>query len=162
LSNQFRFKATKKGFITFLNPRIYFGGTYPVHKQVKVGALVRTELYPGRPILGTTLSATGFTKKGSNLSVSYSVLNGSFLNLGLGAGFTNDKFQFFILSDNIIAFFKPETTRNVNLRFGFNFFIGCEDKKQKKDYKISKGSDCGCNWAPTPPKSTEKLKGKKN
>lgn len=162
LSNQFRFKATKKGFITFLNPRIYFGGTYPVHKQVKVGALVRTELYPGRPILGTTISATGFTKKGSNLSVSYSVLNGSFLNLGLGAGFTNDKFQFFILSDNLIAFFKPETTRNVNLRFGFNFFIGCEDKKPKKDYKISKGSDCGCNWAPTPPKSTEKLKGKKN
>ncbi len=157
LRNQFRFKATKKGFITFLNPRIYFGGTYPVHKQIKVGAMVRTELYPGRPILGLTLSATAFSQKGSTVSVNYSIMNGSFVNLGVGAGFSSDKFQFFILSDNVIAFISPQTARNANIRFGFNFFIGCNE--QKKKYKFPKGSDCGCNWAPTPPKNTEKLKG---
>jgi hypothetical protein len=157
LSNQFRFKATQKGFITFLNPRIYFGGTYPIHKQIKVGALGRTELYPGRPIVGLTLSATAFTQKGSTLSVNYSIMNGSFVNVGVGAGFSNDKFQFFILSDNVVFFFSPETTRNANIRFGFNFFIGCNEEKKK--YKFPKGSDCGCNWAPTPPKNTEKLKG---
>lgn len=159
LHNQFHFKATKKGFITFLNPRIYFGGTYPVHKQIKVGALARTEYYPGRPIVGVTLSATAFTEKGSTLSVNYSVMDGSFVNLGVGAGFSNDRFQFFILSDNVIAFISPQTARNANLRFGFNFFIGCTEKKKK--YKFPKGSDCGCNWAPVTPKNTAKLKGVK-
>lgn len=159
IQNQFRFKVTQKGFITFLNPRIYFGGTYPIHKQIKVGALARTELYPGRPIIGLTLSATAFTQKGSTLSVNYSIMNGSFVNLGVGAGFSNDRFQFFILSDNVMAFITPQTARNANLRFGFNFFIGCTEKKKK--YKFPKGSDCGCNWVPTPPKNTEKLNGLK-
>lgn len=157
LTSQFRFKATQKGFVTFLNPRIYFGGTYPIHKQIKVGALGRTELYPGRPIVGLTLSATAFTQKGSTLSVNYTIMNGSFVNVGVGVGFTNDRFQFFMLSDNVVFFFSPETARNANLRFGFNFFIGCNEEKKK--YKFPKGSDKGCNWAPTTPKNTEKLKG---
>jgi hypothetical protein len=159
IKSQFRFKVTKKGFVTLLNPRIYFGGTYPILKQLKVGALVRTELYPGRPIVGLTLSATAFDTKGTTLSVNYSIMNGSFNNLGVGFGVGGDKSQFFIISDNVMAFFIPQSARNVNLRFGFNFFIGCTEKK--KGYKFPKGSDCGCNWAPTPPKNIGKLKGVK-
>ncbi len=159
IQSQFRFKNTKKGFITLLNPRIYFGGTYPIRKQIKFGALARTELYPGRPIVGVTLSATAFSQKGSTVSVNYSIMNGSFANIGLGAGFSNDRFQFFILSDNTLAFFLPESARNVNFRFGFNFFIGCNEEKKK--YKFPKGSDCGCNWVPSPPKNTGKLNGLK-
>ncbi len=159
IENQFRFKVTKKGFITFLNPRIYFGGMYPIHKQVKVGALIRTELYPGRPIFGLTLSANAFSEKGSSVSVNYSVMNGSFANLGLGFGIGGDHSQFFILSDNVLAFFMPQSARNANIRFGFNFFIGCTEKK--KTYKFPKGSDCGCNWAPERSKNMESLKGLK-
>jgi len=158
IQNQFRFKNTKKGFITFLNPRIYFGGTYPVLKQLKVGALARTEFYPGRPIVGVTISATAFSQKGSTASVNYSVMNGSFTNLGLGLGLSSDKFQFFVLSDNVMAFIFPQSARNVNLRFGFNFFIGCTEKK--KEYKIPKDG-CGCNWVQDKPKNTGKLKGLK-
>lgn len=159
IQNQFRFKNTKKGFITFLNPRIYFGGTYPLYKQVKVGAMARTELYPGRPIVGLTLSATAFSQKGSTVSVNYSIMNGSFTNLGVGFGLTNDRFQFFMLSDNVLAFMLPQSARNANFRFGFNFFIGCTEKK--KEYKFPKGSGCGCNWAPEQPKNTDKLQGLK-
>lgn len=159
IQSQFRFKDTKKGFITLLNPRIYFGGTYPILKQVKIGALIRTELYPGRPIVGLTLSATAFSLKGTTISANYSIMNGSFNNLGLGLGFGGDKSQFFILSDNTMAFFLPKSARNANLRFGFNFFFGCNEKK--KEYKFPKGSDCGCNWTPNYPKNTEKMKGLK-
>jgi len=159
IQNQFRFKNTKHGFVTFLNPRVYFGGTYPVLKQVKVGALVRTEWYPGRPIIGFTMSATAFSKKGSTVSVNYSIMNGSFTNLGIGLGLSNDKSQFFIISDNVMAFFLPQSARNVNLRFGFNFFIGCNPKK--KEYKFPKGTDCGCNWSSSEPKNTGALNGLK-
>jgi hypothetical protein len=159
VQNQFRFKNTKNGFVTLLNPRVYFGGTYPILKQVKVGALARSEFYPGRPIVGVTLSATAFSQKGSTVSINYSIMNGSFNNLGVGFGLTGDKFQFFLLSDNTMAFFFPQSARNANLRFGFNFFIGCKEKKKK--YKLPSGSDCGCHWTPTPPKNTDKLNGLK-
>jgi len=157
IQNQFRFKNTENGFVTLLNPRIYFGGTYPVYDQIKVGALVRTELYPGRPVFGLTLSATAFSTKGSTISVNYSVMNGSFNNLGVGLGFGGDKFQCFLISDNTMAFFYPQSARNVNLRFGFNFFIGCTQRK--KGYRFPKSSNCGCNWESMPPKNVEKLKG---
>lgn len=157
LENQFRFKNTKHGFITLLNPRMYFGGTYPLLKQLKVGALARAEFYPGRPMVGLTLSAIAFSKKGSTVSVNYSAMNGSYTNVGIGLGLSNDRTQFFILSDNVMAFLLPQSARNVNLRFGFNFFVGCNPKK--KGYKFPKGSDCGCNWYSTPTKSTETLKG---
>jgi hypothetical protein len=157
ITNQFRFVVTKKGFVTFLNPRVYFGGTYPVLSNLKAGALIRSEFYPGRPIVGLTLSATAFSNKGSTVSVNYSIMNGSFNNLGVGLGFGGDKSQFFIISDNVMAFFYPQSARNVNLRFGFNFFMGCNPKK--KGYNFPKGSGCGCNWEPKPPKNTEKLEG---
>jgi hypothetical protein len=160
IQNQFRFKNTKNGFITLLNPRIYFGGTYPIMKQVKVGALVRTELYPRRPIVGFTFSATAFSKKGSNISVNYSIMNGSFVNFGVGGGYTTDRFQFFMLSDNVMAFAMPQTARNANFRFGFNFFIGCTEGK-KKAYKFPKSSGCGCQGMTETPKSTSPLKGMK-
>jgi len=158
IKNQFRFKETKKGFVTLLNPKIYFGGTYPLYKTIKVGAHARTELYPGRPIVGLTLSAMAFSPKGSSISVNYSIMNGSFNNVGLGFGFGGEKFQFFILSDNVMAFLFPQSARNVNMRFGFNFFMGCTDKK--KEYKFPKGSDRGCNWAPTAPKEKGESKRK--
>lgn len=150
IQDQFRFKETKKGFVTLLNPRIYFGGTYPLLKTVQVGAHARTELYPGRPIFGLTLSAMAFAPKGSSISVNYSIMNGSFNNVGLGLGWGGEKFQFFALSDNVMAFFFPQSVRNVNLRFGFNFFMGCNEKK--KEYKFPKGSSCGCSWEPVPPR----------
>ncbi|MHC1702557.1 MAG: DUF5723 family protein [Tenuifilaceae bacterium] len=150
IQNQFRFKETKKGFVTVLNPRIYFGGTYPVYKTISVGAHARTELYPGRPVMGLTLSAMIIAPKGSSISVNYSVMNGSYNNVGLGFGVGGEKFQFFILSDNVMAFMFPQSARNVNLRFGFNFFSGCIDKK--KEFKLPKGTNQGCNWEPTSPK----------
>lgn len=144
ISNQMRVTDTQKGFITFLNPRVYFGGTYPVMERVKVGAHARTEFYPGRPIVGLTLSAMAFGAKGSSLALNYSIMNGSFMNVGLGCGWGGEQFQFFLLSDNVMVAFFPEKARNANLRFGFNFIIGCREKK--KEVKIPKYDGCGCFW----------------
>ena len=68
-------------------------------------------------------------------------------------------FAYSIISNNVMAFFLPQSARNVNLRFGFNFFIGCNPKK--KDYKFPKGTDCGCNWSSNTPKNTGVLDGLK-
>ena len=142
ISNQTRITYSEKGFISFLNPRLYLGGTYPIWGNIRAGAHTRIEFYPGRPIFGLTLSAMTFSPKGASLGVNYSIMNGSYLNLGLGFGWGGEHFQFFMMSDNVMAAFKPEKARNVNLRFGFNFFIGCVEKK--KEYKMPSSSGCGC------------------
>jgi len=142
IKDQTRFTNTKKGFISFLNPRIYFGGTYPIWGNIRAGAQSRIEFYPGRPIVGLTFSAMTFGRKGSSLAINYSIMNGSFMNIGIGGGWGGEYFQFFAMTDNIMLFFKPEKARNANLRFGFNFIIGCHEKK--KGHKLPKSTDCGC------------------
>lgn len=144
INNQIQFTHQKKGFFTLLNPKIYFGGNYPIHERLLVGGHIRTEWYPGRPVLGFTLSGTAYSKKGSSVSVTYSAMNGSFMNLGLGFGWGTEKFQFYMMSDNLMVAFFPEKARNANLRFGFNMFFGCTDKK--KEVKVPRTDGCGCYW----------------
>ena len=46
--------------------------------------------------------------------------------------------QFYLVSDNILGFLWPQSTKNLNLRFGFNMIFGCREKS---------GTDgCGCYW----------------
>lgn len=144
INNQIQVTHQKKGFLTLLNPKVYFGGSYPIQERLKVGGHIRTEWYPGRPVLGLTLSGTAYSKKGSSVSVTYSAMNGSFMNLGLGFGWGTEKFQFYMMSDNLMVAFYPEKARNVNLRFGFNMFFGCTDKK--KEVKVPRTDGCGCYW----------------
>lgn len=144
INNQIQFKNRAKGFVTLLNPKIYFGGSFPVHERIKVGGHLRTEWYPGRPVLSATLSGTAYGKKGSSVSMTYTAMNGSFMNIGLGFGWGGEKFQYYMMSDNLMAAFYPEKTRNVNLRFGFNLFFGCTDKK--KEVKVPRTDGCGCYW----------------
>jgi len=129
-------------FISFLNPRAYFGVTYPLRDHLNAGALVRTELYPGRPIVGTTVSLNTYGWKGFSGSLSYSAMNGSLKNVGLGFGVGSENFKIHLISDNVLAFFYPTSARNANIRFGMNLMFGCSKKKRKP----SKSSYNGCGW----------------
>ncbi|HPD96155.1 MAG TPA: DUF5723 family protein [Tenuifilaceae bacterium] len=145
ISNQVKFSYNKKGYLTFLNPKVYFGATYPVHPQINVGGLIRAEWYPGRPVVGATLSATVFGVKGGSLALTYSAMNGSFMNIGFGVGWGGEKFQFYTTTDNFMVAFFPEKARNANLRFGLNLFFGCTEEKKKK-VNVPRTNGCGCYW----------------
>ncbi|MGE0076686.1 MAG: DUF5723 family protein [Bacteroidales bacterium] len=145
IDNQIQFKYRQGGFITLLNPKVYLGGSYPVYERVNVGGHLRSEWYPGRPVLGLTVSATAFGKRGGSASVSYSVMNGTMMNVGLGFGWGGESFQFYMMSDNVMVAFYPEKARNVNLRFGFNMFFGCKEKKKEKSFR-TRGYGCYWQW----------------
>jgi len=146
LTNQLRASETSGGFITFLNPRAYFGATYPLSLKLNAGALVRTELYPGRPIVGATVSLNAFGWKGFSSSLSYSVMNGSFRNVGAGIGIGGETFQFHLISDNVMLFFFPETARTANLRLGFHLMFGCREKVKKPSKSNYNGRGCSWQW----------------
>ncbi len=143
INNQVQFQHQYSGFTTLLNPKAYLGATYDINKNLQAGAVFRTEWYPGRPVMGFTLLASAITNKGSALSLTYTIQNGSFANIGAALNLGGERFQFYLLSDNLLAPFFPEKVRNANLRFGFNMFWGCIQKK-KKVKKLTSG--CGCFW----------------
>lgn len=146
INNQVQFNHTTTSFVSFLNPKAFLGGTYSFTPQIVAGAHLRTEWYPGRPIVGLTLSAIALAKKGSSVSLTYSVMNGSFANVGAAVNLGGESFQFYILSDNILAPFYPERARNANLRFGFNLFWGCKQKKKNLSIPTSSGGGCFWTW----------------
>lgn len=85
-------------------------------------------------------------KKGSSVSLTYSVMNGSFINVGAAFNLGGESFQFYMLTDNLLAPFYPEKVRNANLRFGFNLFWGCKQKKKKLSIPASSGGGCFWTW----------------
>ncbi len=146
INNQVQFQYSRNSFVSLLNPKLYFGGTYKVTSQLIAGAHLRTEWYPGRPVVGLTLSAIALAKKGSSFSLTYSVMNGSFTNIGAAFNLGGESFQFYMLTDNFLAPFYPEKVRNANLRFGFNLFWGCKQKKKKLSFPTTSGEGCFWTW----------------
>jgi hypothetical protein len=141
ISNQLRVSSSQKSYFTFLPTKINLGATYELHPNINAGLLLRTEFYPRRPVPSATFSLNAFQLKNFSASASYSIMNGSYNNIGLGLGFGKPNFTFHIISDNILGFIWPNRAHTANLRFGMSLLFGC--KKKVKSFKYS---GPGCYW----------------
>jgi len=116
------------GFSSLLVPKLYLGITRVVAKHLNAGVLIRTELYRNRLHPSLTFSANTFNYKTLNASISYTVQNGEFTNVGAGIGLKAGPVHLHLISDNIPGFFRLDNTRNVNIRFGLSFVPGCNER----------------------------------
>jgi hypothetical protein len=73
---------------------------------------------------------------------SYTIQNYSYNNLGFGFYIGKAPVQFYMVSDNALAFFKPLDARMVNIRFGLNINLGCSKKDKGETIKSGGGSGC--------------------
>ena len=76
--------------------------------------------------------------KNTEASVSWSYMNRSFSNVGIGLAYGRSPVQLYLVSDNILGFFWPMSAKNVNVRFGVNLHFGCREQ-----FDIGQ---CGCGW----------------
>ncbi|MFA9371485.1 MAG: DUF5723 family protein [Labilibaculum antarcticum] len=129
------FKATSGigSYRVGLPAKIYFGGTHDLNKSINVGALSRTEIFNGKVQSSLTFSANARFFKNLSTTLSYSVVNNSYNNIGFGLATKLGPTQFYVVSDNVMAAIKPNTAHLANIRFGINFLFGCKDKTKKKD-----------------------------
>ncbi|PKP20051.1 MAG: hypothetical protein CVU05_09900 [Bacteroidetes bacterium HGW-Bacteroidetes-21] len=118
-------------YTQWLTPKFYLGGTYQFHEKLKVGMLLRGDVFQHRLHGGVTLSANSQLTKWFGTSVSYTIHNSSFNNVGLGLVFKIPWFQFYLVSDNVTSFIWPQATRNVNFRIGVNMLFGCDKKNSE-------------------------------
>jgi hypothetical protein len=127
-------------YTSFLGAKLYVGGKYQIIEEINVGLLSRTEIFKGRIREQVTLSANFYPIKEIAASLSYSIMNRSFNNFGIGLSFKPGPFNIYIITDNIPLTFAveqssdfpiPHKTRALNFRFGFNLVFGCDKQKVK-------------------------------
>ncbi|MDP4188340.1 MAG: DUF5723 family protein, partial [Bacteroidota bacterium] len=118
-------------YYSFLAPKSYLGVTYKINNKTKLGILNRNVYYREKIHAALTFSANTNVSDFLTTSLSYTLINSSFNNIGLGIGLQSRNFLFHFISDNMLApFYK--SSRNFDVRFGFSFLFGCPKAKKLK------------------------------
>jgi hypothetical protein len=129
---------TSNPYTQFLDPRLYLGAAYKLNARYDLNFLLYNRLLPGKLQTGTTVSLLTRPTKALVASISWSYMNHSAANLGLGIGYGKSPLQLYLVSDNIIGFVLPMSTKNVNLRLGINLNLNCRE--------VFNIDQCGCEW----------------
>lgn len=139
----FDFKEGKIGkYKTPLPTKVYLSGTYQIRKMLSAGGLIGIERFRGRWMPAFTASLNKEFGRRMGASLSYTVTNNSFNNLGAGLSLNFAPVQFYIVGDNLLrmpmALAKDKNLNSYvnnlqyfNLRIGLNFVFG-RDKSQEK------------------------------
>lgn len=149
--NNFEMETSNNKYTTPLPFKIYGGATYQLTNKTNIGFMHGYRIMKWRFVPSATLSLNTRPVKWFTPSISWSYHNYTLNNLGFGFSLQSRNFQYYMISDNVSGMIWPQTTRGVNLRFGFNFFFKCKDKEEEED--AWEGSAClscpGCKWIKT-------------
>jgi len=132
IGDAFRYNDRSGSYTRALPCKVYLGGSYKLNDRVNVGAVSRTEIFNGKLRPSLSLSANTRVIRNFSASLSYSMVNNSYNNVGAGIAAKLGPFQIYAVSDNILAM-NPNTAKTANLRFGVNMMFGCHKKTKKKD-----------------------------
>lgn len=134
LQGRFNLDDTRNSYNRGLPARVYLGGSYKLNQMLSFGLLSRSEIYSGGFEQAVTLSANSNIGRWLSASMSYSVMNNSYNNLGLGLALRGGGFQLYVVSDNLSTAFMPHRTKNAHVWFGLNLVFG-----HRKDRQIGAG-----------------------
>ncbi len=127
--NIFEPSLQKDSYKTYLTPKAYLGASYKLNHKIKAGLLLRAAFYQQAFHPSLTLSANFRLARWFETVASYSIINNSYSNVGIGFAARAKWFQFFMMSDNVFGFIWPQSTRNINFRMGMNLIFGCKKKQ---------------------------------
>lgn len=144
IRDAFRPDSSHTAFSTLLPIKLYIGADYKLNENVSLSGLARIRMYNNLLHTSFTASANVLLLEGISLTGSYSIMESTFDNLGLGIGFRGGPFQLYAVSDNIFSPFYPSQARNMNLRVGINFIFN-DREKESKGSRTGKNSDSNCN-----------------
>jgi hypothetical protein len=133
-----------------MTPLRFFGGiTHEISSHLRAGAMTRIELYNLHFMPSLTLSLNYSPGKFLSTSLSYTLMNNKFNQIGAGIALGNRVVQFYLTADNIpvkyvnvpgSSLFWPNNARMFSMHTGINLIFGCRDKaknphqqKKRKD-----------------------------
>lgn len=132
LQNAYNLSHNNSPYFSLLHPKIYLGGTYQALPYLNFGAVTRISIYNRRIYPTLTLSANGnFWQDRIQASLSYSLMNNTFRNLGFGLAFRLGPVQLYTVSDNFLMLFDLRRNRSFSLHFGMNLMFGCNERNKR-------------------------------
>lgn len=155
LEEAFDIDTSYGGYSAPLTGRFYIGGNYKINDRSFTGAIIQSEVYRSSVKPSFTLHYNRKMTKWISLSTSYTIINRSYNNLGLGLNINPGPIQFYIISDNVLGALQPQHARHAQVRFGINLIFGSdkttelrpnfrgtiESKKDRKNDKTSEVSN---------------------
>jgi len=118
-------------YTTMLSTQIYIGANYQVISNGSAGILLYGQLYDNAIHPAVTLSYNQSVGKWLSASISYSIYNRSYTDIGLGFSVHLGATQLYIVSDNILGVIFPQDAKNINLHAGLNL-VWAHKKHVKK------------------------------
>ncbi|MBT8326198.1 MAG: hypothetical protein KJP21_00660 [Bacteroidia bacterium] len=128
----FGLDSVNQNFTTTLLGEFYIGGTFKLTEKHKAGALFYGSFYNRNFYPALTLSWNSKFGRVLGLSASYTMMRGSFTNLGLGLSFNAGPEQLYFVSDNLIGA-ATGNVKNLSIRFGWNHTFGRKKREEKKN-----------------------------
>jgi hypothetical protein len=95
-------EAPRDGYTTMLPTKMYLSGNYEIVKNFSLGALFFSEQFKGRSAAGFTAAANKTFGKWLTTSLTYTVSNRSYNNIGLGMSFNFAPVQIYVVGDNLV------------------------------------------------------------
>lgn len=153
LEKAFDVKENGDAYSTPLVTRMYLGANYKLNDKTILGGLIQTEFFQESVRPSFTASLNRKLSKWFTVAGSYTVINRSYNNLGLGVNFNPGPVQLYVMSDNILSAFKPQHARYAQVRFGINLIFGSKKtpelnaafiepiKKEKKERDEEEGEE---------------------
>lgn len=136
IATNFAISDTNLAYTTHLTPKFYVGGTYTLNEKINFGALARVELLKKTIRPSITLSVNTQFKKWLGLTASYSIMNNTFTNAGLGMSIKFGPFKMFLINDNVLGMVFPQTARNINWRTGLFLVFGSNKMEETSKAKF--------------------------
>ena len=124
LMSSFNFYPDQGSFKSVLPAKAYFSVGYRPNWWLTLGSISRVRFQEWKPQFSTTISAGTIVSEWLNVSTSYSYVEGSFDNVGLGLATRVGPVQFYIATDNILPIFRPSDMHGASCRFGLNIILG--------------------------------------
>jgi hypothetical protein len=119
LEKRFEPVRSENSYRTRLYPQLYLSAQYKLGRSTQLSGTFFSEFNQGiRPAISAGLHQR--LGRVINLMVSYSALRKSYNNLGIGFLFKPGPFQFYLVSDNVLALANPFNANFFNLRAGMN------------------------------------------
>ncbi|TAL61585.1 MAG: OmpA family protein [Bacteroidetes bacterium] len=145
--------TTHRNYTTWLPTKIYFSGNYKVTSKSNAGVLFYSQFYDHSLHPGLALSFNQRVGRWFSASVSYSMYNRSYTNIGLGMSLNAGPVQLYVASDNILAGMLvqlgdsssavyPKSAKNMHIHFGLNLTFGRPLGDKDKDGIPDKKDDC--------------------
>ncbi|MES2591287.1 MAG: DUF5723 family protein [Bacteroidota bacterium] len=141
LKEAFKINTIHESYTTKLSTQLYLGGNYNITKKINTGLVLYGQIFDKTIHPGLALSYNQKVGKWLNFSLSYSMYNRSYNNVGLGFSL-NGPVQFYVVSDNLLGAIFPQNTKNLHINFGFNILIGRKSSDRDKDGVSDKKDDC--------------------